>query len=99
MRPPRELASTGIDLDAVSVPRIEEIFGRGTFTRPMPEHAAVLGQRGRQVLRPAPATPSAVPRPPGHMPPPAFIRWHIPAQITQIRPLRASHADRQGPAP
>jgi hypothetical protein len=37
----------------VSVPRIEEIFGRGTFTRPMPEHAAVLGQRGRQVLRPS----------------------------------------------
>ena len=29
------------------------------------------------------------------MPPPAFIRWHIPAQITQICPLRASHADRQ----
>jgi hypothetical protein len=53
MVPQRELASTGIDLDAVPVPRIEEIFGRGTFTRPMPEQAAVLGQRGRQVLRPS----------------------------------------------
>ena len=73
MLPPAELASTGIDLDAVPVPRIEEIFRRGTFTRPMPGQAAVLGQRGRQVLRPTAATPSAVPCPPGHMPPSAFI--------------------------
>jgi hypothetical protein len=99
MLPPRELASTGIDLDAVPVPRIEEIFGRGTFTRPIPEHAAVPGQRADRSSGPAAATPSGAPHPPGHMPPPAFIRWHIPAQITQICPLRASHADRQGPAP
>ena len=36
MLPPRELASTGIGLDAMPLPRIEEISGRGTFTRPMP---------------------------------------------------------------
>jgi hypothetical protein len=50
--PPMELAFSGIDLDAVPVPRIEETSEPGTFTRPMPEQAAVLGQRGRQVLRP-----------------------------------------------
>jgi thioredoxin reductase (NADPH) len=52
MLPPRELASSGIGRDAVPVPRIEEIFGRGTFTRPMAEHAAVAGQRGGEVPRP-----------------------------------------------
>jgi hypothetical protein len=36
-----------MDLDAVPVPRIEETSEPGTFTRPMPEQAAVLGQRGR----------------------------------------------------
>jgi hypothetical protein len=81
MLPPRELASSGIDLDAVPVPRIEEIFGRGTFTRPMPEHAAVVGQRGREVLRPdccdAVGGASGAGPWPCHMPPPAFIRWHI----------------------
>jgi hypothetical protein len=75
MLPPTELAFSGIDLDAVPLPRIEEISGRGTFTRPMPEQAAVLGQRGRQVLRPTAATPSAVPRPPGHTPPPTLIGY------------------------
>ena len=73
MLPPRELAFSGIDLDAVPVPRTEEVFGRGTFTRPMPGQAAVLGQRGRQVLRPhcydgaVPAGPHA----PGDTYPPA----------------------------
>ena len=43
---------SGTGLGAVPVPRIKEIFGPGTFTRPIPEQAAVLGQRGRQVLRP-----------------------------------------------
>jgi hypothetical protein len=37
MLPPTELAFSGIDLDAVPLPRIEEISGPGTFTRPMPE--------------------------------------------------------------
>jgi hypothetical protein len=45
-------AFSGIDLDAMPVPRIEEISEQRTFTRPMPGQAAVLGQRGRQVLRP-----------------------------------------------
>ena len=48
----RELASSGIGRDAVPVPRIEEIFERGTFTRPMAEHAAIAGQRGGEVPRP-----------------------------------------------
>ena len=52
MLPPTEPALSGIDLDAVPLPRIEEISERGTFTRPMPEQAAVLGQRGRPDLRP-----------------------------------------------
>ena len=57
-----------------------------------PRSSASLADRSSG---PAAATPSAAPRPPGHMPPPAFTRWHIPAQVTQICPLRASHADRQ----
>ena len=101
MLPSRELASSGIDLDAVPAPRIDEIFGPGTSTRPMPEQAArSSASMADRSSGPTAATPSAVPRPPGHMPPPTFIRRHIPAQsVTQICPLRASHADRQGPAP
>lgn len=99
MLPPTELAFSGIDLDSVPVPRIEETSGPGTFTRPMPEQAAILGQRGRQVLRPllrrrrrCPARRAACRR--RHLP-----AGTSPAQITQICPLRTSHADRQGPAP
>jgi len=83
MLPPRELASSRIGLGAVPVPRIKEISGRGTFARPMPGQAAVPGQRGRQVLRSSCRDAVGGPRPPDHMPPTAYIRWHIPAQITR----------------
>jgi hypothetical protein len=92
MLPPGELASSGIDLDAVPVPRIEEIFGPGTFTRPMPEQAAVAGQRDGEVLRPgccdAVGGASAAGPWPGHMPPPTFIRWHIPFTPRATRGMR-----------
>jgi hypothetical protein len=81
MLPPRELASSGIDLDSMPAPRIEEIFGQATFTRPMPEHAGVAGQWGGEVLRPdcCDAVGGAAAAGPWrcHMPPPAFICWHI----------------------
>jgi hypothetical protein len=100
MLPPTELAFSGIDLDAVPLPRIEETF-RARHLHTAHARTGSSPRPARRTGPPAqlPTTPSAVPRPPGHMPPPTLIRWHIPAQITQICPLRASHANQQGPAP
>jgi hypothetical protein len=89
MLPPKEPASTGIGLDAVPVPRIEEIFGPGTFTRPMPEQAAVLGQRGRQVLRPGCCDAGG-----GARTRRATCRQHLPAGTS---PRRSPRSARCGP--
>ena len=58
MLPPRELASSwdGPRRRARATNRGDS--GRGTFTRPIPEHAAVLGQRADRSSGPAAATPS-----------------------------------------
>jgi hypothetical protein len=60
----RELASSGIDLDGVPVPRIEEIFEPGTFTRPMPNRPRSPASVAERFSGPTAATPSAVLRPP-----------------------------------
>ena len=52
MLPPRELASSRIGLGAVPVPRIEEISRARHLHTAHARTGAVLGQRGRQVLRP-----------------------------------------------